>query len=95
MQIITKGMVVPGILGTWWLVDDKGNSTTRLSGDWVEQYAGQELGIVSIDKPIDILFDIIAEMQAKKEEAEMKSREEEYEVAESGLSDPLEGKEDV
>lgn len=82
MQIITKGMVVPGILGTWWLVDDKGNSTTRLSGDWVEQYVGQELAIVVLNEQTKPWFKFMAEI--------LNGKEEKHEVAISGLTDPLE-----
>lgn len=53
MHIIKRGKVVRGIFGTWWLVDDKGNSITRLSGDWVEKYAGQELAIIMLNGQTD------------------------------------------
>ncbi len=76
MDIIKRGTVERGIGGTWWLYENV-TSIARLSGDWAEVYEGRELAIVGIDKPIDILFDIIAEMQSKKEKAEILNGKEE------------------
>mgnify|MGYP001571943847 CR=1 FL=1 len=67
MGIIKQGKVERGIVGTWWLVDGNGNSITRLSGEWVEQYAGRALGIVPLDEEEKPVFEMMAEILDPRE----------------------------
>ncbi len=61
MEIIKRGTVERGILGSWWLVDDNFTSTTRLSGEWVEQYRGRKL-VIALDEEGEPFFEIAAKI---------------------------------